>query len=183
MVNQNQANQIKKIWLEVTSHNKIWERIKIRGEGFYFQKNNSELIKLSSFSRDDLPPAQSKLTLLGKFITRFSTFANIMYRRPGTEEVTFYSLANQANGRFIKKLLDKICIKIAAPPLSWRREQVAKFIAESILAVILKGDGDFALLDIGCGGGFDGLEVHRIMHELKKKRKITLALDCPSLKL
>jgi len=183
MVNRDQANQIKKIWLEVTSHNKIWERIKISGEAFYFQKNYNELIKLSSFSKDDLPPAQNELTLLGKLITRISTFANIMYRRPGTEEVTFYALTNQANGRYIKKLIDQICIKITAPPLAWRREQVAKFIAESIFAIILKGDGNFALLDIGCGGGFDGLEVHRIMHEIKKKMENDFDFRLPMFKV
>ncbi len=171
MINQDQANQLKKILLDVTSHNKIWERIKIKGEAFYFQKNSNELIKLSSFSKDDLPPAQRKLTLLGKLITRVSTFANIMYRRPGTEEVTFYALANQANGRVIKKLMDQICIKIAGPPLCWRREQVVKFIAQSMLAIMQKSNGNFALLDIGCGGGFDGIEVHRIMHEIKEKIK------------
>lgn len=183
MINQGQANLIKKIWLEVTSHNKIWERIKIKEEAFYFQKNSNELIKLSSFSNDDLPPIQSKLTLLGKLITRTSTFANIMYRRPGTEEVTFYALANQATGRFIKKLIDRICLNIAGPPLCWRREQVVKFLAESILAIIQKSEGNFALLDIGCGGGLDGLEVHRIMYEIKEKMKNYFGFRLPKFKV
>jgi len=183
MINQDQANQLKKIFLDVTSRKKIWERIKIKGEAFYFQKNYNELIKLSSFSKDDLPLAQRKLTLLGKLITRISTFANIMYRRPGTEEVTFYALANQANGRVIKKLIDRICIKIAGPPLCWRREQVVKFIAQSMLAIMQKNNGNFALLDIGCGGGFDGLEVHRIMQEIKEKIKNQSGFTMPKFRV
>jgi hypothetical protein len=169
MNNYDKAKRIETAWLETTSQNNIWEKIKIEGEAFYFQKNSDELIKLASFSKDDLPPAQSKLTLLGKLLTRMSTFANIMSRRPGTEEVTFYALKKQVNGRFIEKIIDQIAVKITSPPLCWRREQVVKFIAKSIFDVIKKSHGNFALLDIGCGGGFDGLEVQRIMHGIKEK--------------
>jgi len=183
MTTQNKTNHIKKIWREASSHDRIWDRVKIKGEAFYFQKNSSELIKLSSFSEDDLPAVQSELTLLGKLITRISTFANIMSRRPGTEEVTFYALKNEAHGQFIKKLIDQICVKIAGPPFCWRREQVVKFIAESIIDVIKKRNGNFAMLDIGCGGGFDGLEVQRIMHEIKEKKKNQASLRLPNFKI
>ena len=74
MVNQDQTNQIKKIWLEVTSRNKIWERIKIRGEAFYFQKKSNELIKLSSFSKDDLQSATTE-------------FLDLIY--PGQDSVSY----------------------------------------------------------------------------------------------
>ena len=183
MINQDKAKHIQSAWLKATSRNKIWERIKIKEEAFYFQKNSNELIKLSSFSKNDLPPVQSKLTVLGKWVTWASTFANIMSRRPGTEEVTFYALKNQANGRFIKKLIDQIVIKIAAPAFSWRREQVFKFIKQSVLSIIQTRDGNFALLDIGCGGGFDGLELHRIMQETKGKITNKDDLKLPSFKV
>jgi len=183
MTTQNKKNHIKKIWREATSRDRIWDRVKIKGEAFYFQKNSSELIKLSSFSKDDLPPVQSELTLLGKLITKISTFANIMSRRPGTEEVTFYALKNKANGHFIKKIIDKICVKIAGPPFCWRREQVVKFIAKSIIEVIKRSNGNFALLDIGCGGGFDGLEVQRILHEIKEKTKNQAGFRLPKFKI
>lgn len=183
MINHKKTKRLETAWLQAASHNKIWERIKIRGEAFYFQKNSNELIKLSSFSKNDLPPVQSNLTVLGKWLTWASTFANIMSRRPGTEEVTFYALKNQANGRFIKKLIDQICINIAGPPFCWRREQVVKFIAQSVSDIIKKRDGNFALLDIGCGGGFDGLELHRIMQEIKEKIKTKDDFELPSFKV
>jgi hypothetical protein len=183
MINQDKAKQIKKVWREVTAHNRIWEKIKIKGEAFCFQKNFNELIKLSSFSYDDLPPVQSKLTLLGKLITWMSTFANIMSRRPGTEEVTFYALKKQSNGNFIKKIVDQIVIEIACPPFAWRREQIVKFIAQSMLDVIKNHEGNFALLDIGCGSGFDGLEVHRIMQEIKNRIEPFGGLRLPMFKV
>ncbi|WP_439444151.1 hypothetical protein ACSMFR_05850 [Listeria aquatica] len=130
MYNQN-SEDIEKAWEIVDQEPTVWDSIEIKNNSFYYKANQEEIF-LSSFKNKDLPPSPYPLTFLGKVLTKLSPLANIMSRRPGTEEVTFYVLVNSPQSSLFGKKMDKKMLEIAAPPLVWRRQQVREGIKKKI---------------------------------------------------
>ncbi|WP_242967877.1 class I SAM-dependent methyltransferase [Tepidibacter mesophilus] len=155
-------NNFTKRWDEVNNQKKVWDNIAIDDNKFYYQFER-EKIFLSSFKDKDLPESQYKLTALGNMITKLSSCANIMSKRPGTEEVTFYCHLNKSHGSGLNKIVDKKMLEKIAPPINWRRDIVIEFVNKVLHDYVFNIKEDFAVIDIGCGGGFDSLEIERIM--------------------
>lgn len=100
-------------------------------------------------------------------MTKLSTLADIMSRCPGTEEVTFYVLHNSPQLGILGNKADKKMLKVAAPPLVWRRQQIKKRITQKVKEYTTKNQS-FSFLDIGSGGGFDSLEIERLIHRVNE---------------
>lgn len=143
----------------------VWKYLEIRNHSFYYRVGDTPVF-LSSFNKKDLPESSSKLTFLGKVLTTLSHFANIMSRRPGTEEVTFYALIDCPQPSILGRKVDQKMLDIAAPSLNWRREKIQKIIRKKVETFIIKNKS-FLFIDIGCGAGFDSLEIERIMNRIK----------------
>lgn len=154
-------------WEKVNLEKNIWQHLSINDSSFYFNKDD-EKIFLSSFKNKDLPKSPYSLTLIGKVLTKLSTFANIMSRRPGTEEVTFYSLLNEEHSICNCSYFDRKMLNIAAPPITWRRVEIENSIKDIIKKHIFEYKESFAFIDIGCGGGFDSLEIERLILGMNK---------------
>lgn len=154
-------NSLNKAWEKVRKESKVWDFIEIKDQSFYFNYFKDPIF-LSSLKVIDLPKSPYKLKFLGRILIRLSPFANIMSRRPGTEEVTFYALLNVPQSGIFGKKIDKKMLDIAAPSLNWRRKQIEEFIKDQVKAY-LKENRSFLFLDIGCGAGFDSLEIERII--------------------
>jgi SAM-dependent methyltransferase len=166
---------LEKAWNQTQQEPTVWDHLAIKDQSFYYDYNNKSIV-LSSFKTKDLPEPPYPLTLLGKILTKLSHFANIMSRRPGTEEVTFYALLNSPqNGPFGRKIDEKM-LNIGVPPLVWRREQIKKVIKEKVESYI-KGNQSFLFLDIGSGAGFDSLEIERLMHRMSELTNQTQGAD------
>ncbi|EME8127436.1 hypothetical protein [Enterococcus lactis] len=159
------VKDIEKVWEIIKNEPTIWNCLEINNQSFYFNYKHKKLF-LSSFQAAKLPEPPYKTKFLGKFLTKTSHFANIMSRRPGTEEVTFYALLNSPQGGILGRSMDKKMLNIAAPPLTWRREKVREEIRNKVESYT-KQRQTFLFIDIGCGAGFDSLEVERIMHRLE----------------
>ncbi|GEM_PF-3537140 len=159
------VTDIEKAWQTIKKEPTIWNCLEINNQSFYFNYRYKQLF-LSSFQAGKLPNPPYKIKLLGKLLIKASQFANIMSRRPGTEEVTFYALINSPQGGALGQIFDKKMLSIAAPPLTWRREKVRESIQNKI-ETCTKNKQTFLFLDIGCGGGFDSLEIERLMHRLE----------------
>jgi hypothetical protein len=160
---------LKSTWANIISKYTIWDRLFIQDNAFYFKANPDLSIKLSSFEKSDLEVDLEKLSWLGKFLVKQSPFAHILCAKPGGEEVTFYSLLNQSQGNMVSKKIDRKLLNIGSTPLNWRRDQVTQTIKQNIFNLITLGANNFTLLDIGAGGGFDGLEIQRCLAELQYK--------------
>lgn len=156
---------LEKIWYRIKNEPTVWDFLRIKDRSFYFNYKSKQLF-LSSFKLKNLPDPPYKLKFLGQILIKASHFANIMARCPGTEEVTFYALLNTPQKGIFGRILDKKMLSIAAPPLTWRREQIRKAISSKIESYT-KQKQSFLFLDIGCGAGFDSLEIERIMHRLE----------------
>jgi len=109
---------LEKAWEKVKKEPTVWSAIEVKDKAFYY-KTDEEKLFLSSFKSRDLPLSPYSLTPLGKVLTKLSTLANIMSRRPGTEEVTFYVLHNSPQTGILGKKADEMMLKVAAPPLVW----------------------------------------------------------------
>lgn len=157
-----QNEQLLSAWNKLTSDKTIWDYLIIQDGAFYFKKEDKKIF-LSSFKTKDLPESPYELTFKGKILTKLSAFANIMSRRPGTEEVTFYSLLNTAQKSFLGTKVDKKILDVVAPPITWRRIEIEKNIRQILKQYIFELKEGFAFVDIGCGGGFDSLEMERII--------------------
>lgn len=153
-------------WEKVNKDKNIWQRLCIEDSAFYFNEGHRKIF-LSSFKTKDLPESPYTLTLIGKILTKLSTFANIMSRRPGTEEVTFYSILNQPQSKGFGRGFDKKILDVVAPPITWRRIEIENSIRDIIKKYIFEYKDSFAFVDIGCGGGFDSLEIERILCGMK----------------
>ncbi|WFD11133.1 class I SAM-dependent methyltransferase [Tepidibacter hydrothermalis] len=149
-------------WNEINSQKKVWDNIVAEDNKFYYELEG-EKIFLSSFEDNDLPKSQYELTALGDMLTKLSSCANIMCKRPGTEEVTFYCHLSQPHGGWLNKVVDKKMLEKVAPPINWRRDVVIEFVNNAVHNYVFNIKEGFAAIDIGCGGGFDSLEVERIM--------------------
>lgn len=149
-------------WDRLSKEKTIWEYLLIDNSSFYL-KNGDEKIFLSSFKNKDLPRTPYSLTLMGKILTKLSTFANIMSKRPGTEEVTFYSILNTPQSKWCGSYFDRKILSVVAPPITWRRIEIENLIKSIIKKYIFEYKDSFAFVDIGCGGGFDSLEIERII--------------------
>ncbi|MDA3972967.1 hypothetical protein PF023_02815 [Enterococcus thailandicus] len=165
MVNQSLL-KFEDAWEIVKREPTVWEFIEIKNDSFYYKINQEELF-LSSFKSKDLPSSPYTLTFLGEVLTKLSPLANIMSRRPGTEEVTFYVLLNTPQSGIFGKKVDKKMLEVAAPPLVWRRKQIQEGIRQKIKEYIEKNES-FYFLDIGSGAGFDSLEIERLIHRINK---------------
>jgi SAM-dependent methyltransferase len=153
-------------WNQTQQEPTVWDYLAIKDRSFYYVYGNQSLF-LSSFQTKDLPEPPYQLTPLGKVLTKMSHFANIMSRRPGTEEVTFYALLNEPQSGLLGRKIDEKMLNIGVPPLVWRREQIKRAIREKVEAYI-KANESFLFLDIGSGGGFDSLEIERLMHRMSE---------------
>jgi len=149
-------------WEKISKEKSVWDRLEIENMTFIYRGDDGERIELSSFDRHSLPDTPANISLIGKLFAKMSAFANIMASRPGTEEVTFYSLKHIPHGRGVAKFLDRKFLSIGAPPFNWRREMVVEFINTSIRKHVVSGE-KFGFMDIGSGGGFDGLEIIRLL--------------------
>lgn len=161
---ENHLSIVENAWKKVNKESTVWDNLEIKDSSFCYNLN-LEHVFLSSFKRDSLPFSPYSLTTLGKVLTRLSTFANIMSRRPGTEEVTFYALLNSPHSGLLGKIVDRKMLQVAAPPLVWRREQIIKQIKNK-LEEYTKANQSFLFLDIGCGAGFDSLEIERSINRI-----------------
>ena len=146
----------------------VWDYLEIRDQSFYYTWGNKSIF-LSSFKMETLPDPAVNLKFKGKILTKMSSFANIMARRPGTEDVTFYALINSPQSGMIKKILDKKMLDFAAPPLVWRRNQIRESIVMEVKKY-LDLEQSFLFLDLGCGAGFDSLEIERICQRMGELR-------------
>lgn len=155
-------NEILSIWEKINNEKSVWEYLNIEDSKIYFNKNNKKIF-LSSFNKKDLPLPDNSLKLSGKVLVNLSDFANIMFRRPGTEEVTFYSIINKPQGGCIRYYFDKLILDIVAPPISWRRHKLEYLIKDSLKKYLIEYREPFTFIDIGCGCGFDSLEIERII--------------------
>lgn len=164
MINTN--NNLLSAWDQINNEKNIWNNLYIEDKALWF-KNEKGNIMLSSFKTEDLPASPYELTSIGKVLTKLSTFANIMSRRPGTEEVTFYSMLNQPHSAWCGDFLDRKMLTIAATPITWRRQQIEKTIKGILKRYIFQYEETFAFVDIGSGGGFDSLEIERILLGMK----------------
>lgn len=149
-------------WQKINEEKNMWQYLSIEDSAFYFNKDNKKVF-LSSFKDKDLPKSPYSLTLMGKILTKLSVFANVMSKRPGTEEVTFYSILNKPQKGIFGSSFDKKILDIVAPPITWRRREIENLIKNIIKKYIFEYKDSFAFIDIGCGGGFDSLEIERII--------------------
>ncbi|KEI04400.1 hypothetical protein ADU90_13725 [Clostridium botulinum] len=149
-------------WEKITKEKTVWQHLAIENSAFYF-KTDDKKIFLSSFKDKDLPASPYSLTLMGKILTKLSTFANIMSKRPGTEEVTFYSILNTPGNKWFGSYFDRKILDIVSPPITWRRIEIENLIKSIIKKYIFEYNESFAFVDIGSGGGFDSLEIERVI--------------------
>lgn len=164
----NQKQQRITAWEKVTGEKKVWDYLTIENSAFHFQKEKDKVF-LSSFKTKDLPQSPYELTFMGKVLTKMSVFANIMSRRPGTEEVTFYSLLNRPQRTLFGDGADKKILGVVAPPITWRRIEIENQIQAVLREYAIERQESFAFVDIGCGGGFDSLEIERILFGLQEE--------------
>lgn len=157
---------LEEAWNQTQQEPTVWDHLATKDQAFYYDYNNKSIF-LSSFKTKDLPEPPYPLTLLGKILTKMSHFANIMSRRPGTEEVTFYALLNSPQNGPLGRKIDEKMLNIGVPPLVWRREQIKKVIKEKVESYI-KDNQSFLFLDIGSGAGFDSLEIERLVHRMSE---------------
>jgi hypothetical protein len=158
----NNTTKILSAWQKVNGEKNIWQHLSIEDEAFYFNQGDKKIF-LSSFKNKDLPISPYDMTWMGKLLTKLSTFANIMSKRPGTEEVTFYSILEKPHNTGFGVSWDRKVLNIVAPPITWRRIEIEKSIKELIKKYIFDYKESFAFIDIGSGGGFDSLEIERIL--------------------
>lgn len=157
---------IKEAWKIVEQEPTVWDFIELKNSSFYYEINQ-EKIFLSSFKNNDLPSSPYSLTFLGIVLTKLSTLANIMSRCPGTEEVTFYVMLNSPQPGFLGKKADMKMLKVASPPLVWRRQRIREIITKKVKEYTEKNQS-FFFLDIGSGAGFDCLEIERLIHRVNE---------------
>lgn len=158
---------LKTAWDKACAEETVWDRLTVKEQQFFFRTPDT-LVPLSSFAREKLPPIPADLPPLGRFLARMSAFANIGASRPGTEEVTFYSLIGKPHGTGMKRLLDRFFLRVGSSPLNWRRRQVEQFIKQKMFGFLSEKE-DFGFLDIGSGGGFDSLEIARLVSSIADK--------------
>lgn len=157
---------LNKAWEILENESNVWNSIVIRNNSFYYETKYKKIF-LSSFKNKDLPSSPYTLTFLGKVLTKLSPLANIMSRRPGTEEVTFYVLNNTPQTGILGKKIDKKMLEVAAPPLVWRRKQIKRRILSKVKEYTKKNQS-FYFLDIGSGAGFDSIEIERLIHRINE---------------
>lgn len=172
---------LEKAWEIVKKEPTVWDAIEVKEKSFYY-KIDQEKIFLSSFKSRDLPSSPYSLTPLGKLLTKLSTLANIMSRRPGTEEVTFYVLHNTPQTGILGEKADKMMLSVAAPPLVWRRQQIRERITQKVRDYTEKNQS-FFFLDIGSGAGFDSLEIERLIHRVNELSGDSFDKDYQSLNI
>ncbi|MDG4984993.1 hypothetical protein OGZ51_12645 [Lactococcus lactis] len=180
MFNQRSAF-LEKAWEIVKKEPTVWDAIEVKDKAFYYKTDQGNIF-LSSFKSRDLPSSPYSLTPLGKLLTKLSTLANIMSRRPGTEEVTFYVLNNSPQSGVLGKKADQKMLKVAAPPLVWRRQQIREKIVEKVKGYTEKNES-FFFLDIGSGAGFDSLEIERLIHRVNELSESSFDNDYQSLNI
>ena len=148
----------------------MWERLCLEGRTFAIRNGDGSMIPLSSFADEDLPPLPDGIRSFGRFLARNSVFANIAARRPGREEVTFYCLLGKAHGRGFSRLLDAFLHRVGSTPMNWRRQMVVSSIRAALFDVLRsRASQPFSFIDIGCGAGFDGLDITRILLEAQRR--------------
>jgi SAM-dependent methyltransferase len=157
-------------WDSVCVNSKsVWDRLDTQDMAFGLRLEDGTFFHLTSFAENDLPPVPGEVSALGRFLVRHSVFANILARRRGREEVTFYCLLGRPHGTGWDRMLDQMFLPLGAAPLNWRRKIVVETVRATARHWLDRGVRNFAFLDIGCGGGFDGLDLKRILLALSNK--------------
>jgi SAM-dependent methyltransferase len=159
------ANPIAEVWNKAACRTpSLWEMIKAEGDAFVLALEDGRVLPLASFADADLVPDLPSLSGMGDWAVKHSLAARILAARRGKEEVTFYCLLEQPHGKdMIDRGIDRKVIAEVAPPLAWRRLVVVEALRQGVLRALTAGQGNLTLLDIGCGGGFDGLDIMRIL--------------------
>jgi SAM-dependent methyltransferase len=155
----------------------FWERLKIRDGAIRLTMPDGQELLLAPIGPNDLPPLAETAAPLGRWVARHSLFARILSSRVGKEEVTFYALLNEAHGAGFDRKLDRWLLNIGHAPLCYRRKKVVEFIRRSLLDLVRREQSYLAFMDIGCGGGFDGLDVNRICSALPGVRCRIVNID------
>jgi hypothetical protein len=159
-------NNKKEIWERLHKQKDIWDCLSVYNYTYYFN-HNKESIALRNFKSKKLPSYAYDLTIIGRLLTKLCTCSNIMSRRPGSEDVTLYCMLNKPHGSFLTKKLDSKFMQTANPPIKWRRDIIRTRLDSLVYDYAIEKNEDFAFLDIGSGGSFDGLEIDRLMTGLR----------------
>lgn len=162
LVTLNDQSELAKVWQQAfVQQPSVWEKIGLSETlDFFFELDDKRKIPLGSIGMQRLAPGIARLGIMGKMVAYFSLGARVMAGRKGTEEVTFYCLHNETHKQsFLASIADRIVLSMLAPPLNWRRKIVVGKIRQELLNAVKCGTSQMTLLDIGCGGGFDGLEL------------------------
>lgn len=163
VVADNPASAAEQQWNRVCAQEEsFWEKIFLRDRVLSLRLDSTREVRLSSLTPADLPPLSEAATGLGRWLARRSLFARVLSSRVGKEEVTFYALLNEAQGGGLDGRLDRWLLNVGHAPLCYRRRKVVEVIRRSLLEMIQQRKTQIGFLDIGSGGGFDGLDVHRI---------------------
>ena len=172
------VSELEKQWNRICSGDpSVWERLQIRDQAVYLKTEGGKDLRLAPIGPSDLPALSAAATPVGRWLARHSQFARILSSRVGKEEVTFYALLNRAHGNGFDAWLDRRLLNIGHPPLCYRRKKVVEFIRRSLLELVRAERAEVAFLDIGCGGGFDGLDVHRLCSALPGVRCRIINVD------
>lgn len=166
MTNKENVVTLEKAWNQIKTEQTVWDHIAVDPDKLYFDYHGKQLL-LSSIDKKSLPKIPENITALGKFLANRSKFANILSTRPGKEEVTFYAMKNTAHGWLLNKKIDQMMLNVGSPPLNWRRDEVGRLIEQSLFSLIAD-DNEIGFIDIGSGGGFDGIEILRKLEKLQK---------------
>lgn len=179
---------LEQVWNRaIASTPDVWERVSFHDGRMVFSdgtpgRPEEGRVELGSFLAQDLPPLVGELPLLGRMLLRTSTFVNILARRRGTEEVTFYVLNDCPHGRTRwERWVDRQVLKIGGPPMAWRRERVVAGVRGIAFGWLRQAqeNGNLAsvqVVDIGSGGGFDGLDLVRLFEALGEEAVTALRL-------
>lgn len=161
LVEENGGESPARCWNDaIRQEQSPWEMLDIEDCRFVL-RYGAAAIPLSSIAREDLPPSSPR-SLMGRILVDRVHLGKILSSRPGTEEVTFYTLVGRPHGRnAFEKLLDRFFLSIATPPLIWRRKMVVRELRR--LTYESMGNGPLVFFDIGSGAGFDGIDLHRIL--------------------
>lgn len=159
----NPATEVEHRWNQACAQGEsYWERLALRDGEIHLRMEPGQELRLASLAPEALPPLAPGMSRVGGWIARHSLFARILSTRTGREEVPSYALWNQASGAGLDAAIDRALLNVGHAPICFRRLKVVEHIRRALLAGLRRQDARIAFLDIGSGGGFDGLDVLRI---------------------
>jgi hypothetical protein len=175
---ENPGSEAERRWNAACSDQEsFWERLYLRDQAIYFRTDGQNDLRLASIAPQDLPPLSKEASAVGRWLAGHSLFARILSSRTGQEEVTFYALLKEPHGAGLDRGLDRLLLNIGHAPLCYRRKKVVEVVRQSLLELIRRRCTAIGFLDIGSGGGFDGLDVHRLCSSIPGLRCKIINLD------